>query len=167
MQVSYAMIKSVWPSFSTLWNNYPTASQYKGDDLIDKIGLPEWLHGANTCAIRLSYALIQSGHTIDIKENEFNWSGVRASRGGNEKYIIRVATFRQYLENRKGPADVVSKSKADFLGKKGIIVFQNCPSFKTATGHVDVFDGQDCKGQAYFNECFDIRLFELSDRDEL
>lgn len=51
----------VWPTFSTLWDNYPTASQYKGNDLIDKIGLPDWLHGANTCAIRLSYALIQSG----------------------------------------------------------------------------------------------------------
>ncbi|KAK3753500.1 hypothetical protein QZH41_018001, partial [Actinostola sp. cb2023] len=150
-----------WPSFSTLWNNYPTVSDYKGDALIDAAGLPTWLYGCNTCAIRLSYALIKSGHTIDIGDNEFNWSKVRALRKDNEKYIIRVATFRKYLEDRKGPASVVSKNKSDFLGKKGIIVFQNCPSFTTATGHVDVFDGNDCKGKAFFNDCSDIRLFEF------
>jgi len=65
--------------------------------------------------LKLFHIPFNSGHTIDIGDNEFNWSKVRASRKGNEKYIIRVATFRKYLEDRKGPASVVSKNKSDFL----------------------------------------------------
>ncbi|XP_031561922.1 uncharacterized protein LOC116297774 [Actinia tenebrosa] len=150
-----------WPSISTMLSNYPLYESYSTNQMIDLAGLPTWLYGSNTCAMRVSYAMIKSGYTINISSGQFNWSGVRASRKGNEKYIIRVATWRRYLESKKGLADVVSTSQSSYSGKKGIIVFQDC-GFVTATGHVDLYDGSDCKGHCYFSSCNNIRLFEFS-----
>ncbi|XP_077997623.1 uncharacterized protein LOC144450778 isoform X2 [Glandiceps talaboti] len=143
-----------WPSFSKLWGNYP---QDASRALIKKCKLPDWLIGQNSCAIRVSYSLITSGQKLnDIQKGECNWAQV--VNGDGDKYIIRVATMRCYLESRKGSADIVSSSKTSFQGYKGIIVFQSC-KFQTATGHVDLWDGSKCAGTCYFDSCKDMRLF--------
>ncbi|XP_070570325.1 uncharacterized protein [Ptychodera flava] len=131
----------------------------KSEALIKKCKLPDWLIGANSCAIRVSYSFIASGRKFnDIKKGECNWAQV--VNGDGDKYIIRVATMRCYMESRKGPADIVSSSQSAFTGSKGLIVFQDC-NFATATGHVDLWDGSKCAGTCYFSNCSNIRLFKF------
>ncbi|XP_020896451.1 uncharacterized protein LOC110235338 [Exaiptasia diaphana] len=152
-----------FPSFSTLQSNYPSYSTYDSDTgMVDHAGLRKWLYYKNTCAMRVSYAMIHSGHSISISSGECNWSGVRAARASgsyyNKKYIIRVGTMRCYLEKTIGAATTGTQS--DFSGHKGIIVFQGC-NFQVATGHVDLWDGSSCSGTCYFNSCNNVRLFKL------
>ncbi|XP_070570324.1 uncharacterized protein [Ptychodera flava] len=148
-----------WPSFSTMWNNYPSYSRYSSEELIRKCKLRDWLLDLkpklNTCAIRVSNSLISSGKTLNDLSG-CNWSGTTTTDG--DKYIIRVATMRCYLENKKGSADVISSYESAFRGREGIIVFQGC-SFATGS-HVDLWDGYTCAGQCYFSACNNNRLFE-------
>ncbi|EDO36259.1 predicted protein [Nematostella vectensis] len=163
-EVNFAIATTGFPLFSTLWDNYPLVSKYSGRTaMIDAAGLGTHLYGANTCAIRLSYALIHSGHEISIEKGQFNWSEERATRATGRykdaKYIIRVATMRKYLEKVLGPAKMLSKNKSTYKGSKGIIVFQDCPKFTTATGHVDLYDGSRCVNKCFFDQCNNIHLF--------
>ena len=50
-----------FPSFSTLQSNYPSYSTYDSDTgMVDHAGLRKWLYYKNTCAMRVSYAMIHS-----------------------------------------------------------------------------------------------------------
>lgn len=160
-----------WPSFSTMWTNYPCyegstrcATTYNSKTELQKLaGLPRWLYNENTCAMRVSYALIQSGHSIGVTTSGYskwpcNWSGVK---GNGNKYIIRVLVYVCYLQrNKKNVPDVTGSVESTFSGKKGIIVFQKC-NFQTATGHVDLWNGSECAGKCYFDRCNKIKLWKF------
>ncbi|XP_002740825.1 uncharacterized protein LOC100367392 [Saccoglossus kowalevskii] len=152
---------STWPSFEELWENYPNYRDWDSNTEIQRLcKLQTDLYGTNTCAIRLSHALIKAGHDLDdLKEGEFNWSGTHNCEG--DKYIIGAATMRCYLESRKGPASLISKDQTKYRGKKGIIIFEGTCGLRGATGHVDLWDGNRCAGSEHFNESKYIRLYEF------
>ncbi|AKU70285.1 type VI secretion system amidase effector protein Tae4 [Prevotella fusca] len=108
----------------------------------------------NACAIRLSYA--------------FNYSGLRISRldgsvsSGKDRrwYLYRVEDVKKFVRRRIGGTPIKGHCAEDFKGKKGIIVFSDC-CWSDATGHVDLFNGKEVEGSAYFNECGTVVLYEL------
>lgn len=118
---------------------------------------------ANTCAIRMSYALLRSGFALQANDGSI--------LGGDKKwYWIRVTSLRAELVKRfKGfdaelkfdllprsagssqaklkPVAVARRVKAqEFIdthlkGKQGIVVF-NVAGWKNASGHFTLWDGK-------------------------
>ena len=102
-----------------------------------------------------------SGQAIPYIERE-------TSSGGNGfKYIFRVKTMLDYLNETFGEPTIVGTTKAEFLGHKGIIVFDTGDLWSDATGHSSIFDGHKVLGGNYagqpgyyFNNSIKIMLWE-------
>jgi hypothetical protein len=165
-----AAIEPRRPSWADMQKHYPAkATDTKA--LYDKIGgallgghKKKWL--ANTCAVRMSYALLRSGFNLSRTADR------EASKlGGDQKwYWLRVADLRTELYSRFKGYDaelklelidnaliddfdamralfLARKAKAEaFLntklaGKNGIIVFGVTGWGTDATGHFTLWDG--------------------------
>ena len=106
----------------------------------------------NTCVIRVSRALNYTGHPIPRR-----FRGLRTIRGGDGKwYAIRVREFKNFLIRTYGPPDAVYVNRSgsnaiprSFRNKKGIILFE-VNSWNNATGHVTLWDGNNCVA----NDCY-------------
>jgi len=101
----------------------------------------------NYCCVRVSHALITAGHPISCRSDYKDKQG--------NKYIIKVATMKDYLTSLYGASILVTQSSA--RGKKGIIVFD--VSFEDATGHADLWDGSSCAYQDYWNRASAVHLW--------
>jgi len=109
----------------------------------------------NACAIRMSYALNNSGVLIERGV----WKTVS---GGNKKwYIYRVRDLLKYLKNSFGKPDkIVKKPKAnDFKGMKGILVFT--VNWRDATGHVTLWNGNTFSDTCHFPVASEASLWVL------
>ena len=71
----------------------------------------------NTCASRVSHALNLSGDPIP------HMSGKTSSGGNGFKYLFRVIDLRSYMIHTYGEPDQQGNNMNDFIGKKGIIIF--------------------------------------------
>ncbi len=92
----------------------------------------------NTCILRISRSLNNSGHLIPV------WTKPFRTRIGNDKrwYGLRVKDFWEYMEKTYGPPDVYMKepiNEGAFSRNVGIIGFRR--HFKNATGHFTLWDG--------------------------
>ncbi|XP_070570416.1 uncharacterized protein [Ptychodera flava] len=150
-----------WPDFTALWSSYPLYDKYSSTTkptLIEYCKLSKDLEGQNSCAIRVSRALIATEHRLYFNPHGVDWA--RFVNEDGERYIIRVRVMRAYLEGTRGDAKITGSTEDNFIDKKGIIVFEGC-SFSDATGHVDLWNGTTCAGECYFHKCNDNRLFEF------
>jgi len=102
----------------------------------------------NYCCVRVSHAMITAGHSI-TRTSDYK------DKNGN-KYIIKVATMKDYLTGKYGNPTKVTKATA--AGKKGIIVFD--VSFSDATGHADLWNGSSCAYQDYWDRASSVSLWE-------
>ena len=101
----------------------------------------------NTCAIRMSYALNNSGlkiphipsHTVSGKNG--NW------------YIYKVKSLIQYLTKVWGKPDItISQASAGQLSSfKGVLVF-DVEGWTDASGHATIWDGAACSDKCYFTQ---------------
>ncbi len=136
-------------SFSTLAANYPGHDTYPTDpnapnsiwSLIGgHVAMNAWTTDAdgnqvpnNTCAIRMSYDLNQSG--LIIPKGKGTVSGA-----DGKQYFLRVADLQKFLTGALGqPQRLAGGSFAGPAGSTGVISF-NIP-FRDATGHFTLWNG--------------------------
>jgi hypothetical protein len=152
--------------FQKLWEAYPRGS---ADEVKARIGGGvdmDWVR--NTCAIRVSHALNQVGERIRKGHRHRDGSRLKTTYGDDgSRYIYQVSEMRKYLEQKHGKPTVVHHNPGDggavppqFLGKQGIILF-DVKVWDDATGHVDVWDGEDAGSKAYFDVARSVYLWEL------
>jgi hypothetical protein len=161
------------PSFQLLWNGYPDfpeKSETENARAVRKLigGACDNEDYANTCAMRLSAALLYAGITLPHKH-----PGLLTVRGGNgiykDKWIaLRHAELSLYLKNHLWGHPQVFHSKLtnkqavepdtyvlpppELSGKRGVISFFNLRLQHWHGGHLDIFDGErgECKHAGYF-----------------
>lgn len=110
----------------------------------------------NGCAIRMSYALNQSGVFIPQKP----WKTVSGEHG--RWYIYRVKDLITFLKTTFGEPDrsVKQPKPQNFKGQKGIIVFN--VDWQDATGHATLWDGQSCSDNCHFPIASEALLWRLN-----
>ena len=108
----------------------------------------------NACAIRMSYAFNKSGKLISKND------GAVSSGEDKKWYLYRVKDFINFLKaNYTDSEKVTDISKLQ--GKKGVIVFEDC-GWSDATGHVDLYDGNQVEGSDYSDKAKSITLFKIN-----
>jgi len=143
------------PGFSLLSQHYPNGTT---EDVKAAIGgnvNADWI--TNTCVIRVSHALNMAGAPIPGAH-----AGLTTVRGANGmRYAFRVSEFKKWLPHEYGPPDIVGHggSIAKFMGKMGIILFDDC-GWSDATGHFDLWNGNDCVHAAYWSQAQHVQLWE-------
>lgn len=158
--------------FDALFGAYPRGSV---QDVLEMIGHPTQTWIKNTCAIRVSYAMNHSG----VPQFRLDRSLAATQRGRIEyishgrtpsapqpppnAYIFRVTELANYMLQKYGKPQVWAKKtdnpRAAVHGKKGIILFV-VSGWSDATGHFDVWNGQDPAGSEYFDKASDVFLWE-------
>jgi len=154
------------PSFDLLLRNYPDDDDPEA--VKQQIGghvNAAWI--TNTCAVRLSRALNYSGFPLPG-----NFAGMQVVSGADKKYYAyRMQELKRWLAFRLGPPTLEVKKpgtgsvdRANFAGKRGIIVFDI--HFSDASGHIDLWDGQTfthehVAGKDYFALATTVALWEL------
>lgn len=102
----------------------------------------------NTCAVRMSYILNQSGLTIPAE------SGKTKQGSDHRNYFYRVKDVITFLKSRWGAPEVAAYPPSDggsLAGKRGVILFE-VQGWSDASGHATLFDGTTCHDHCYFNE---------------
>ncbi|MDY7577153.1 type VI secretion system amidase effector protein Tae4 [Herbaspirillum sp. RTI4] len=102
----------------------------------------------NTCAVRMSYILNQSGVIIPATPG-------KTKKGSDHRhYFYRVRDVIAFLKFRWGAPQVLAYPPAggrSFAGKKGVILFE-VHGWTDASGHATLFNGTSCYDHCYFNE---------------
>ncbi|ENG2553748.1 TPA: hypothetical protein MYP81_005231 [Citrobacter farmeri] len=161
------------PSFSTLKNNHSSADFINPDFVESKefyagIGYDQGKLGVqfeNTCAARMSVALIKSGvkfngRLLPIKEGK--WKGVRLETGAKNlaDELSRSSVFGKPAIWRD-PA----KFQTELGNKRGVVFFWKIDGYNGGSGsHIDLIEpasaGAVCHSHCYFN-CKQIWFWEL------
>ena len=147
------------PSYTNFNNAYP--KNMSGTDVFQLVGgninsmaiANGWV---NACATRVSRALNYSGVSIP------NIPGKTFKGGDNKYYFVSAANLYRWMIGTFGqPTISLSGTQAhtdgsgfftQANGQKGIyILIPNYPALFGASGHADIFDGQDFDGHGYFN----------------
>lgn len=103
----------------------------------------------NTCAVRMSYILNQSGMVIP------HIGGQNVSGSDHRWYFYRVPDVINYLTKQWGKPDLVipfpQANGGQLSGKKGIIMFE-VTGWGNASGHATLWNGTGCYDHCYFYE---------------
>ncbi len=159
------------PEFEKLWNAYPTGEADEVKKLIGGGVAGDWV--TNTCAIRMSRSFNYADQVIPKSHKFDDGSKMNTTFGSDKKrYAYRVREFRKYLDALYGKPDLVHDNPGDggpvpedFKKHKGIIVFE-VKIWTDATGHIDLWDGKDCAGHAYFDKARQVALWSLKKVEE-
>lgn len=145
--------------FDKLWKNYPVKSTYQeayalvgGQALALHLENPDAY--TNACALRFSRALNYSGYTISSSDGS---RGGVVKGGDGLKYLIRVKDAIKFVKKSFGePTEVYRANEIDMAevsnsisGKTGIIIF-DVAGWGDASGHVTLWNGEDCGDSCYF-----------------
>jgi hypothetical protein len=85
------------------------------------------------------------------------------------KFLIRVKEMNQFLLAQYGAPTWVGHRiqsgesyahPAAIQGKAGVIRYSDC-NFKTATGHIDIWDGYRCKGSNQIQKCKKVEVWNI------
>ena len=114
------------------------------------ITIPPPYRWENTCAVRMSYILNQSGILIP------HVLGKTVSGSDNRWYFHYVKDVIIFLYQIWGKPDLVvpyppSGGGSGLLGKKGVVIFE-VSGWNDAVGHATLWDGVLCYDHCYFNE---------------
>jgi len=147
------------PSFSTAWaasqriydptDSAAKVAQVIGGNVAANINSRDpKLRWNNTCAVRMSYILNQSGLTVP------SIPGQTVSGADKRQYFHRIGNLIAFLKQRWGPAEVVKyppSGGGTLAGKRGVILFE-VSGWSDARGHATLFNGSACYDHCYFNE---------------
>lgn len=150
---------------STLIDNYPTQSK---EQLYSELK-GEWPslinndNYNNTCAIRLSIALLKSGINIPDQYRE-------AISGENDNLIIKVKTMSRFLtDTLDAPFWGMSKQPGQTLNLAttvpGLGILAYHVKWTNATGHFDLWDGQRFIGSGnpeHVKDGYELVLWKLN-----
>jgi hypothetical protein len=151
---------SVGQNFELLADAYRRDVNGSSEEVKAHIGHADNTMIVNTCAIRLTYAMNQSG--IDGVRIRSGTSGLYLIRDNvietRGPYAIRVAELANYLLRKYGRPSVALKIDPDmtmeerqrpFINKKGVILY--VVNWSDATGHFDLWDGSAPVHDEYFD----------------
>lgn len=163
-----SQVTSLRPRFSDLYTHFLDAP---ADIVYSTIGgKVEWNHVqqpehfANACALRVSRSINYSGVRIPFEANK------TGSGSDGNWYYYRVIDLNRYMERTFGSPNIEQSkpvSKLDFVGLKGIMIFDTRPSpgerqlWSDATGHADLWNGVSCGHSCYFKESRSVRLWTM------
>ncbi|HVV84509.1 MAG TPA: T6SS effector amidase Tae4 family protein [Kofleriaceae bacterium] len=172
--------------FEQMWDAHPhnyqedDSQNTSSDEVRDEQGLPDYLE--NTCAIRLSTMLNNTGHEITPAKTKA--AGIaRApiySKKTKHYYIVSAKEMWTYLQKNFRAADVEfpkggkrfkdseefqaafdSEIKPLLDGKQGIVAFDKIFSYG-GTGHVDLFNGTSLSDASDWYPSQHIMLWYIS-----
>jgi RHS repeat-associated protein len=150
------------PRFTDLLAAYPAFPSPDVYALVGGAVLKEHLRDpeayANACALRVSRALNYSGAEIR-KEYPKTLSG-----SDGKWYYFNLLDFVAFLTRYFGPPDIKKSKPArtlDFLGKRGIIIFDTRGAWPNATGHADLWTGAGCAWECYFPLSNEVSLWKM------
>lgn len=111
--------------------------------------MPPPLGWENTCAVRMSYILNESGLLIPHIAKQ-------TSSGADKRWYFRaVNDLIDFLSEEWGKPDLVvsfpQPNGGNLTGRKGIILFE-VTGWRDARGHATLWDGTICYDHCYFNE---------------
>ena len=137
-----------------IFDAYPKKGEVDPNELFETIGgaLKDWYDKepdklGNTCAIRLSVALNESGNTIPAISGTFKGKD-------NKNYFIAVSKITQYLTKKYDAPRTLSNN---YKVKNAIIWQSNC-GWTDATGHVDIiYRGQ--AGSHFYDQCGTVKYW--------
>lgn len=143
-----------FPSYNTLSAKYKTVAKLSSADIYKLIGGVVYENYnsnptgfANSCTLRLSYALNMCGDDSMISYSSGKTgSGDADNNGTNEWYYYRVLDMTDYLNDTYGHYETVTLN--EIQGKTGIIGFSDC-GWDNATGHLDIWDYDKCLNKGY------------------
>lgn len=101
----------------------------------------------NTCAIRISYVLNQTGTRIPFIKAD------TVSGADGSWYFYRIEKVLDYLKQRWGRPEVVAYPPSDggaVAGQRGLVIFE-ISGWTDASGHATLWDGSGCYDSCYFN----------------
>lgn len=156
------------PTWTKFWAEYPDYTNFPDSDAVKKSvgGEVDAAWVVNTCAVRMSRGLNESGVPVPAK-----FAGLLTLKGGDGKrYALRVAEVRKWLPSALGAADFDLRKKAGVVfdqtslaAFKGIVAFDI--HFNDATGHLDAWDGKvfshEYASVDYWNRASRITLWKL------
>jgi hypothetical protein len=155
------------PEFSRLWAAYPHGSPEQVKSQIGGGANYDWI--VNTCTIRISRSFNYAGHPVPATDPALNT--VRGSDG--LRYAYRVKEFKRYLTRVYGLARLTQEYESaggdvpeSFRGRKGVIAF-DVDGWSDATGHIDLWNGELCAGQSYFDKAAQVYLWEAPELSHL
>ncbi|HEY9097263.1 MAG TPA: type VI secretion system amidase effector protein Tae4 [Thiobacillus sp.] len=103
----------------------------------------------NTCAVRMSYILNQTGVSLPAIV------GKTVSGADGRNYFFRVPDVINFLTQHWGKPDLIASypqsGGGSLAGKQGVILFE-VMGWDNARGHATLWNGSSCYDHCYFNE---------------
>lgn len=150
MSVAKPTFRAAWAASQKIYDAHNS-----GERVAQVIGgrVADYIHDKkrpwkNTCAVRISYILNQSGLLIPAIPG-------KTEKGADHRnYFYRVKDVITFLESKWGPPETVAYPPSGggrLAGRKGIILFL-VNGWADASGHATLFNGVTCYDHCYFNE---------------
>ncbi|WP_245313604.1 type VI secretion system amidase effector protein Tae4 [Rhizobium sp. R635] len=147
-------------AFDTLYANYPSSATYRPnyvsqEDLFREIGWDALLNNplyANTCAVRVSLALVRSGIKISPKSHNI-LKGPHANKGleVSMRRLADLLATTLYLGNYESYTSATAQSGIG--ARKGVVAFNGIPGYRGG-GHIDLVtgaaDAAQCASSCYY-----------------
>jgi hypothetical protein len=145
------------PPYSLLRQNYPAPKDVPPQQLWQSIGYPENAEDSdwkNTCAIRLSLALVAAGMVIRP-----GFLQIKAGKFTNRKLEIKVVALSDFLMREWGEPEKYSGALAweKIFSRKGVIRFVQLWGPFDPQGHIDLIGPSErnrvaeCAGACFFH----------------
>lgn len=144
------------PHYALLHRHYPDRANVSAEELYQWIGLPEKLNESawrNTCAVRVSLALLGTGLTI--------WNGrtvVRAGKYENRQIEATQKRLTEFLVDEWGePEKFMGALAKERIGvRRGVIRFVQLWGPFDEQGHIDIVAPDQwkrlmCEGSCYWD----------------
>ena len=158
-------------NFNRMWDAYP-APGGSADEAKKMIGGRVDSDGIkNTCVVRLSRAFNYSGNPVP----ETSRDEILTVRGADGlPYALRVKEWTRYMRRKYGEPDVEHEYESEdgggdvppqFEGCQGVVIF-DVEGWNDATGHVDLWDGEACRHNCYFNRAAKVMLWKVDDEPD-
>jgi hypothetical protein len=149
------------PSFSALLANYASNKVVTRDDLYFELGWDDLINNEtyhNTCAARISLALIKTGirvkGRIRIKAGPYKGELI-------EPGLLRLARILATKEYFGKPEKFLAEdAEAGVGGRKGLIAFIKLPGYEGG-GHMDLISYNVCASDCYW-DAREIWFWELT-----
>ncbi|MDO5528040.1 MAG: type VI secretion system amidase effector protein Tae4 [Paracoccus sp. (in: a-proteobacteria)] len=145
--IPYATLKANYASSNTAQGNFVSQR-----DLFTEIGWEEFLGNPNyrnTCAIRLSLAIVKSGREVRLGSHRILKGPHQGKRV--EVGMKRLAALLATPAWLGKPETLSARTPVnDLRGRRGIIAFHGIPGF-SGGGHIDLIDpAEGCASDCYF-----------------
>ena len=144
-------------SYDALQANYPRKPEISGDALYESIGHPEYAHNAymeNTCAVRVSMALVGAGVRIapghmNIKAGKFKGKRLEQGQARLSEFLARIWGIpEKYLD--------ANAARVAIGTRRGVISFFKLLGPTDSQGHIDLVAPKEwatlqCAGSCYWS----------------